>query len=48
VLVALTGAAWPDLVIGALVAALVARGAVRILSEARASYAAPAVVTAAG
>lgn len=34
-LVALTGSGWPDLVIGAAVFALVARGAVRILALAR-------------
>jgi cation diffusion facilitator family transporter len=39
VLVMVTGAAWPDLVIGAAVCALVVRGGVRILREAKASYA---------
>lgn len=34
-----TGSAWPDLVIGAAVCALVVRGGVRILKQAKASYA---------
>jgi Co/Zn/Cd efflux system component len=38
-LVMSTGSAWPDLVIGAAVCALVVRGGVRILREAKASYA---------
>ena len=37
-LVMMTGAAWPDLVIGAVVCALVVRGGVRILKQAKASY----------
>lgn len=40
VLVMLTRSAWPDLVIGLMVCAIVVRGGVRILREARASYAA--------
>ena len=40
-LVMLTGSAWPDLVIGLAVCALVVRGGVRILRQAAASYAAP-------
>lgn len=38
-LVMITGSAWPDLVIGAAVCALVVRGGLRILKQARASYA---------
>ena len=38
-LVMVTGAAWPDLVIGVAVCALVVRGGVRILKQAKASYA---------
>jgi Co/Zn/Cd efflux system component len=38
-LVMVTGSAWPDLVIGAAVCALVVRGGVRILKQAKASYA---------
>ena len=37
-LVMATGSAWPDLVIGAAVCALVVRGGVRILKQAKASY----------
>lgn len=37
-LVMLTGSAWPDLVIGAGVCALVIRGGLRILKQAKASY----------
>jgi cation diffusion facilitator family transporter len=39
VLVMLTGSAWPDLVIGLAVCGLVVRGGLRILRQARASYA---------
>lgn len=39
-LVMVTGSAWPDLVIGTAVCGLVVRGGVRILWQARASYAA--------
>lgn len=39
VLVMFTGSAWPDLVIGLLVCGLVVRGGIRILREAKASYA---------
>jgi Co/Zn/Cd efflux system component len=38
-LVMATGSAWPDLVIGAAVCALLVRGGVRILKQVRASYA---------
>ncbi len=38
-LVMITGVGWPDLVIGAGVCALVVRGGVRILKQAKASYA---------
>jgi len=41
ILVMLTGSAWPDLVIGAAVCALVVRGGVRILKQVKASYAEP-------
>jgi Co/Zn/Cd efflux system component len=39
VLVRLTGAPWPDLMIGLVICGLVVRGGVRILRQARASYA---------
>lgn len=39
VFVMITGAAWPDLVIGSLVCAIVVRGGIRILRRARAAYA---------
>jgi Co/Zn/Cd efflux system component len=39
VLVMQTGSAWPDLVIGLAVCGLVVRGGLRILRQARASYA---------
>jgi cation diffusion facilitator family transporter len=39
ILVMITGAAWPDLVIGSLVCAIVIRGGLRILRRARAAYA---------
>ena len=39
ILVMITGAAWPDLVIGSLVCAIVVRGGVRILRRARAASA---------
>jgi Co/Zn/Cd efflux system component len=47
-LVMLTGSAWPDLLIGLAVCGLVVRGGVRILRQARASYAGPGVSEAAG
>jgi cation diffusion facilitator family transporter len=39
ILVMITGAAWPDLVIASLVCAIVVRGGIRILRRARAAYA---------
>lgn len=39
ILVMLTGSAWPDLVIGLVVCVIVLRGGMRILRQARASYA---------
>lgn len=38
-LVMLTGSGWPDLLIGAVVCAIVIRGGLRILKQAKASYA---------
>ena len=43
ILVRLTGSAWPDLAIGLAICGLVVRGGVRILRQARASYAGLAV-----
>jgi cation diffusion facilitator family transporter len=43
ILVMLTGSPWPDLVIGLAICGLVVRGGIRILRQARASYAGLAV-----
>lgn len=40
-MVMVTGSAWPDLLIGLAVCAIVVRGGIRILRQARASYAEP-------